>query len=37
MENGGKSARDPAIHQPFKAELEKSVRVKATPEGLAWT
>ena len=36
MDTGGKSVRDPAAHQPSKAELEEDVRIESTPEALAW-
>lgn len=36
MDREGKRVRDPAAHQPSKAELEENVSIDATPESLAW-
>ena len=36
MDREGKRVRDPAAHQPTKAELEEDARIDATPEALAW-
>ena len=36
MENRAKRQRDPATHQPSKAEIEEDVSIDATPEALAW-
>ena len=35
MDSGGKSARGPTGHQPWKAELEDDMSNSATPEALA--
>ena len=36
MENRAKRQRDPATHQPSKAEIEEDVSIDTTPETLAW-
>ena len=36
MDREGKRVRDPAAHQPTKAELEEDVSIDATPEALVW-
>ena len=36
MNREGKRVKDPAAHQPSKAELEEDVGIDATPEALAW-
>ena len=36
MENRAKRQRDPATHQPSKAEIEEDASIDATPEALAW-
>ena len=35
MENRAKRQRDPATHQPSKAELEDDVGIDTTPKALA--
>ena len=36
MYNCDKDSRDPAAHQPSKAEMEEDVSTDAAPEALAW-
>lgn len=36
MDREGDRVKNPAVHQPSKAELEEDVAVDATPKALAW-
>lgn len=36
MDGKSEGVRDPAAHQPSKAELEQEVSINATPEALGW-